>query len=132
VDGLIVVASICLVELSGRIQSAAAAHQQTAADVPPAAGVVEPEPLPVPADLDSPAPSEPAGQKVRPDPRSAREIETAVRAIWTPQPGLSQRKIAALAATSQSNAGRIIRDAKAEAATPAESATGELAEAGKR
>ncbi|MCY1141399.1 DUF2637 domain-containing protein [Actinoplanes sp. Pm04-4] len=130
VDGLIVVASICLVDLSGRIQAAAKAdeleHQDEPAWVVDERDTVEKiapwiEPYRVAAQVESGSPQadEPAAQPARQDPRTAQEIETAVRAIWQANPGLSQRKIAAAAGTSPTNAGRIIREAKAAAAAQA-------------
>jgi hypothetical protein len=120
VDGMIVVASICLVELSGRIHAAGAEHQPSPVEAAPPPPVVEPDSQPVPVDPGPPWADELPAQRVRQDPRTAQEIEDAVRAIWQARPDLSQRRIAAVAGTSPTNAGRIIREAKAAAAATEE------------
>jgi hypothetical protein len=119
VDGLIVVASICLVELAGRIRDGeqGAAVAQAATDRPapapprapvflapasaPPAGAYEPAP-------GAPAADEAAAQEVRQDKRTAQQIETAVRAMRAAEPRMSQRQIAAAVVTSPSNVGRIL------------------------
>lgn len=142
VDGLIVVASICLVELSGRIRAtqhgeelnqaaiaAPVADEPTLTEASPA--IAAPEQPPAAPDLGSPVTDEPAGQPVRHDPRTKQEIDDAVRAIWEARPDLSQRRIAAIAGTSPTNAGRIIREAKAarmEQPAPADGAPAEAAD----
>lgn len=124
VDGLIVVASICLVELS-QIPARQVTQPQTtqAPTLPPAAPVfIEPPSAPeqpdAEPDLDADGGDDPAGQRVRQDTRTAQEIEAAVRAIKAAQPELSQRKIAAAVLVSPSTVGRILSDPKTNGRDP--------------
>jgi hypothetical protein len=131
VDGLIVVASICLVELAGRIrdgdQGAAVAQPASRRPAPapgrapaflapasaPPAAVDEPV-------LGAPAAEDPAAQEVRQDDRTAQQIEVAVRAMRAAEPRMSQRQIAAAVITSPSNVRRILqRPPEPEVAHPA-------------
>lgn len=119
VDGLVVVASICLVELAGRIRDALGTHtvtQPAAIEVAAPTAVTNPEPAaanaspqpPTGAESDAPDDETPAGQRVRQDGRTTQEVEAAVRAIKAADPSLSQRKIAALALTSPATVRRIL------------------------
>lgn len=120
VDGLIVVASICLVELAGRIrdceQAAEVAQPATAGQSPVAPPIPEPAaPITAPAAAadeaapDALAPDDLAGQEVRQDERTAQEIELAVRAMRAAAPALSQRRIAAAVVISPSKVRRILQ-----------------------
>jgi type IV secretory pathway VirB10-like protein len=119
VDGLVVVASVCLVELAGRIRDAERPEAATQAEADPeavaaeqaAAAAASPAAPPQPPDTadDDAAATEPtAGQNVRQDTRTKQEIEAVVRAIKAANPDLSQRRIAAAALTSPSNVRRIL------------------------
>jgi hypothetical protein len=98
VDGLIVVASICLVELGGRIRTASE-QPRTVETIPEA----PPEPK-QPRDPDK-APAKPrsgtaggddsAAQRQRADERSAQQKETLVRAMKAADPDASLRAISA-------------------------------------
>jgi hypothetical protein len=131
VDGLIIVASICLVELSGRIQDAGRAaelaHTESPAQSPEGAGEAEgtsaadgPSAPGASSDSGAAVAAEPPAQRVRQGQRTAQDIEAAVRAIRAARPDLSQRRIAALAGTSPTNAGRILREARGAAAAQQE------------
>jgi len=123
VDGLIVMASVCLVELGGRIQTSSTATFQTRPGAASPARqmwapylldepIIEPAPPGAEPPAGSPEPYVPAAQKPRAETRTAQQIEVAVRAIRAAQPGLSQRQVAAIAGTSPSNAGRILREGR--------------------
>jgi hypothetical protein len=124
VDGLIVVASICLVELGGRIRDTTEAARVTpgpapaVAEQPPSAVPVrpvflEPDGVPEPQGgdpaADTPADLELAGQEAYQDVRLKPEIETVVRAIKIANPDWGYQRIADAALTSKSNVGRILR-----------------------
>lgn len=138
VDGLIVVASICLVELGGRIREAeqppAAAQpdiDKPAAAAPKApvflAPISAPPALPEEPTFGAPAADDAAGQKVRQDARSAQQIEAAVRAMRAADPKLSGRKIADLLLVPATNVRRILQaELDATAAQPADNRTPEL------
>lgn len=124
VDGLVVVASICLVELAGRIRDAEVAvkvaQQAAVAEVPapaPAKPAESPASAPPAADAEpvsgAPAADDSAGLKVRQDTRSAQQIEDAVRAMRAADPKLSQRKIAESVMVPPTTVRRILQDAKA-------------------
>ncbi|HEX8630790.1 MAG TPA: DUF2637 domain-containing protein [Catenuloplanes sp.] len=112
VDGLIVVASICLVELAGRIlaaqQPSSPAEVPASTPEPAAEPPAAPEPAPETPEDGSPEPDETAGEGVRQDDRSAQEIEVVVRAVKAANPGMGYRKIAAAAATSPNKVRRIL------------------------
>ncbi|MEV6629299.1 DUF2637 domain-containing protein [Actinoplanes sp. NPDC051470] len=84
VDGLIVVASICLVELSGRIQ------------VADSKSVVADEPVPVPGSVEAPDSKADIGPDAKPDKRRTRKRGTgpAVVRLRARHPDLSNQEIA--------------------------------------
>lgn len=122
VDGLVVVASICLVELGGRILAEQLAVARVVAQpavpmplpvpstvpvfLPPPAAPDEPEPE---TEVGAPAPDEDPGQDVRQDVRSAQQIESAVRAMRVAEPKLPQRQIAAAVMVPETTVRRILR-----------------------
>lgn len=110
VDGLIIVASICLVELgrTAKQPERAPAPAEPAAVSAPAAPAGDSEPTFTEADLDAGDADDAAVQPLRQDLRTKQEIESAVRAIKAAQPDLSQRKIAAAVLVSPSTVGRIL------------------------
>lgn len=119
VDGLVVVAWVCLVELGGRIREterAALAAQPAVAEAvpPPAKGPVYSPPVTAPTAAAAPAMSgarvgdDSAGQDMRQETRSAQQIEAAVRAMRLADPKVPQRQIAAAVMTSPSNVRRIL------------------------
>lgn len=130
VDGLVVVASICLVEIGGRIrdvgQLAEVAQPATAElVVPPATAPVFLEPAsapPAPVEVPpvgAPVDDDSAGLKVRQDTRSAQQIELAVRAMKQADPKLSQRKIAEVVMVPATTVRRILQAAtEVEVAQP--------------
>lgn len=125
VDGLVVVASICLVELGGQIGawrdvSAPAGETQQA----PAPAL---QPLTMPVFLPPSAVSEPpagdeldessqddedADQRPVQDARTKQEVEVVVRSIKSAHPEWSNQQIADAAVTNKSRVWRILRDAQ--------------------
>jgi hypothetical protein len=120
VDGLVVVASVCLVELAGRIregEDTAPAAQPAVEEKPlpaPTAPVflepvtATPEPFVEPASVAA-EPDESAGQRVRQDDRSSQEIDLLVRAIRDSNPRMPQRQIAVLAQVSETTVRRALK-----------------------
>jgi hypothetical protein len=137
VDGLIVVASICLVELGGRIRSAegdevahpVAQHPIEAPQPPVPSAPVFLEPVSAPpapveeAEDGAPATDEQAAQKVRQDARTAQQIEAAVRAMRASDPKLSQRKIADAVMVPLTTVRRILQRTPEPFVEPAEPVT---------
>lgn len=134
VDGLIVVASICLVELGGRIrdaEQAAAASQpvidvptQSAATAPAAVAPVSAPPAPVAKDFSVAAEVDDApGQEVRLDDRESQDIDLLVRAIKSANPNMPIRQVARLVQVSDTTVRRSLRrtaavDESQQEATP--------------
>ncbi|MEU8821783.1 DUF2637 domain-containing protein [Actinoplanes sp. NPDC048796] len=119
VDGMIVVASICLIELGGRIQqrdhAAPAASPVRIVEriqIPAPHLMLDPIVVPLPPSekprAETPSDDVPAGQRAREDSRTAQQVEAVVRAMRASFPDRSQREIAALACTSPSNVSRIL------------------------
>jgi hypothetical protein len=143
VDGLIVVASICLVELGGRIRISDTSPNRTLATRFDYAAPIGP--LPEPQRLQSLKAASVAAsekrrrvrhyslirrgqvthpktrvitvQEPRQDPRATHEIDLVVSAIKGAQPGLGQRRIAHLAGTSDSTVRRALRHSAADGPT---------------
>lgn len=120
VDGLVVVAWVCLVELGGRIRDVAEAVEVARPDASvPAPAPAKPPvflapvsapPAPPEAPVSgAPAGDDLAGQKVRQDTRSAQQIEAVVRAVKSADPSLSQRKVAEVAMVSPTTVRRILQ-----------------------
>jgi len=135
VDGLIVVASICLVELGGRIRATDTSPNRTLATQFDYAAPIGPMPEPQQRQsikaasvatgekrrrvrhhslirrvrVTHPAPRVIAVQEPRQDPRATHEIDLVVRAIRGAEPSLGQRRIAHLAGTSDSTVRRALR-----------------------
>jgi Protein of unknown function (DUF2637) len=143
VDGFIVVASICLVELAGRIRVA-----EADALVAGPAAAVKPRTASTPADvaararrrrvrhhrlvrgvrLTHPRPRVITVQEPFSDPRLTHEVEQVVRAIRLADGKVSQRRIAQLAATSEANVRRILRRVQAAEETQPEQINGRVPE----
>lgn len=132
VDGLIVVASICLVELNGRIRGLDAGAEP--AVVVSTAGLATPSKTPSIAinekrrrvrhhklvrsvRVTHPKRCVTAVQDPIEDPRATHEIDLAVRAIKAGQPDLAQRRIAHLLRTSEATVRRALRRTGRSAAT---------------
>ncbi|MEV6634389.1 DUF2637 domain-containing protein [Actinoplanes sp. NPDC051470] len=109
VDGLIVVASVSLVEIGGRIR----ALTESAA-VTVAAPVANPVPVPVPRPVAAPVATKPPVRRVKPRPASAGKVAKAA----TKMPGASVAEIAAKAGVSESTARRYLPAAAASVASP--------------
>ena len=98
VDGLIVVASICLVELGGRIRTA---EERPASPVPVRRQTFDhvrpigPMPAPVKPRSGTPGGEDSAAQRARADERTAQQKEVVVRAVKAAEPESSLRAIAA-------------------------------------
>jgi hypothetical protein len=102
VDGLIVVASICLVELGGRIRTADDAPPEQFRLVEVVWGMVfdhprpiGPEPAPARTRSGTAGGDDSAAQRQRADERSAQQKEAVVRAVKTADPEASLRWISA-------------------------------------
>jgi hypothetical protein len=102
VDGLIVVASICLVELGGRIRTAESAMPEQPLRVAVRVGPIYdhrrpigPMPAPVKPRSGTAGGDDSAAQRQRADERSAQQKEAVVRAVKTTDPGASLRWISA-------------------------------------
>jgi hypothetical protein len=102
VDGLIVVASICLVELGGRIRTAGDAPPEQFQLVEVVWGMVfdhprpiGPEPAPARSRSGTAGSDDSAAQRQRADERSAQQKEAVVRAVKTADPDASLRWISA-------------------------------------
>jgi hypothetical protein len=111
VDGLIVVASICLVELGGRIRTAdeqprtAAVIRRTVFDH---ARPIGPMPAPVKPRSGTAGGDDSAAQRQRADERSAQQKEAVVRAVKAADPEASLRSIAAATLVSPSTVRNIL------------------------
>lgn len=134
VDGLIVVASICLVELGGRIRDA---EERSAAQPKPAGPVtiirvpypdyerpIGPMPAPAAARTGTAGGNEHAGHQARTDKRTAQQKEAAVRAVRAAAPRASLRAISAATLVPVTTV-RNILNAPAE---PAEKVNGKVPE----
>ncbi|MFC6017197.1 DUF2637 domain-containing protein [Plantactinospora solaniradicis] len=116
VDGLVVVASICLVELGGRLRDAATSAgtaQPAAAAEPVTAPTPEPDPPaepPTPDVEETDAPEEPvtAGQRVRRDERAADDVAATIRALRVANPDWSARRIGVAVGRSEATVRRAL------------------------
>ena len=117
VDGLIVVASVSLVEIGGRIR-ALTEHTTTPAAVPEVAAVTEPliEPEPVPAPPVEPVPlvAPPSVKRVTPRPASAAKVAKVAARM----PDASVAQIAEKAGVSTSTARRHLAALRVTDASP--------------
>jgi hypothetical protein len=102
VDGLIVVASVCLVELGGRIRTTEDAPPEQPLRVAVQVGPIYdhrrpigPMPTPVKPRSGTAGSDDSAAQRQRADERSAHQKETVVRAVKTADPDASLRWISA-------------------------------------
>ena len=105
VDGLIVVASVSLVEIGGRIRALTESAAVT---------VTAPVPIPVPRPVAAPVAFKPPVKRVKPRPASADKVAKAA----TKMPGASVAEIAAKAGVSESTARRYLPTAAASVASP--------------
>ncbi|GIJ53223.1 DUF2637 domain-containing protein [Virgisporangium aurantiacum] len=118
VDGLVVVASVCLVELAGRIRTLteAASAEVSATVHQPTTAAVDPAPVePAPAADDTPEKTPPAVERAKPTtravrPRSSRRPPSAdkVAKAAARMPGATVAAIAAKAGVSESTARRYL------------------------
>lgn len=120
VDGLVVVAWVCLVEIGGRIREADASAErredQPSKRSTPAVVAATARARRVRHGkalrrvvVTHPRPRVIAAQEARQDPRASHEIDLVVRALKLTVPNLSQRRIAQLAATSDATVRRALR-----------------------
>lgn len=123
VDGLVVVAWVCLVEIGSRIrdvEKAGVAHPvaQQGIDERPLAVPSAPvflAPVSAPPASSDEAPGgaaesdDSAGQRVRQDVRTAQQIEAVVRAMRASDPKMSQRQIAEAVVVPETTVRRILR-----------------------
>jgi hypothetical protein len=127
VDGLIVVASICLVEIGGRIRALAEgdASVSAPAPLPVPAAVATPAPVAAPVIAEQPAPAptvkKTPAKRVTPRPASAEKVAK----VAAKMPGAPVAQIAAKAGVSPSTARRhlaalSVTDASPSAPVPAE------------
>jgi hypothetical protein len=135
VDGLIVVASICLVELGGRIRTA---EEQPLAPPEPAGPVtiirvpypdyerpIGPMPAPARSRSGTAGGDDSAAQRQRADERSAQQKEVVVRAVKTADPDASLRWISAATLVPVSTVRNIL---SAAAEQPPEKVNGKMAD----
>lgn len=126
VDGLIVVASVSLVEIGDRIRSLTAVEPVTRVAVPTPPAVSEPAPEPVVADgpAETPVVKKPPVKRVTPRPASAVKVAK----VAAKMPGAPVKEIAAKAGVSPSTVRRHLAalhaiDASPSAPVPAETPT---------
>lgn len=125
VDGLIVVASICLVELGGRIRTAEDQPAPVKIVHRPAfdhARPIGPMPAPVKARTGTAGGDDSAAQRARADERSAQQKESAVRAMKAAEPDLSLRAISAATLVPVST----VRNILSSPVEPAEKVNGKV------
>jgi hypothetical protein len=128
VDGLIVVASICLVELGGRISTAPEHPQPVEIVQRPVfdhARPIGPMPAPVKPRSGTAGGDDSAAQRQRADERSAQQKEAVVRAVKTADPDASLRWISAATLVPVSTVRNIL---SAAAEQPPEQVNGKVPE----